>query len=157
VRGSSRQHPWCSSRVHLRVLDRTSGTSGTRLLRSIAVCPTYAGKIRLPLSLFNSLTFLAPWAGDYSLRSGVDYSLRPGVVRTPRAYLFSPLKISPEAGGLRLVLPVETKCGHRKCHKRHCQQVCGASGRLSLWSGSHVFKVDSGLVGKLVTWDLLSP
>ena len=110
-----------------------------------------------PLSLFNSLTFLAPWAGDYSLRSGVDYSLRPGVVRTPRAYLFSPLKISPEAGGLRLVLPVETKCGHRKCHKRHCQQVCGASGRLSLWSGSHVFKVDSGLVGKLVTWDLLSP
>ena len=58
-------------------------------------------KIRLHgsfLSSSNLFTFLAPWAGDYSLRSGVGYSLCSVVVRTPRAYLFSPLKISPEAG-----------------------------------------------------------
>ena len=51
-----------------------------------------------PLSLSNLLTFLAPWAGNYSLRSDIDYSLHSGIVRNPRAYLFSPLKISPEAG-----------------------------------------------------------
>ena len=58
-------------------------------------------KIRLHgsfLSSSNLFTFLAPWAGDYSLRSGVGYSLCSVVVRAPRAYLFSPLKISPEAG-----------------------------------------------------------
>ena len=84
------------------------------------------------LSSSNLFTFLAPWAGNYSLRSGVGYSLCSVVVRAPRACLFSPLKISPEAGGLRLVLPIIAECGHRKCHKGHCQQVCGALRRWSL-------------------------